>query len=92
METGIYSVYDSKAEAFLPPFFMRNAQMAIRAFAASVATEGSDFDRFSEDFALFELGSFSDVNASFLIHPTPKSLVTASALRAAIKRGEVANG
>lgn len=84
----ICSVYDSKAEGFLPPFFMRNAAMAVRAFEAMCRDQGSDFARFPEDYALLELGWFSDVNASFIIHPTPRSLVTASAVCAMIKRGD----
>ncbi len=61
----IFSVFDSKAEAFLPPFFMHNTGMAVRTFGDTVNMP---------DYTLFEMGAFSDDSGSFEIYKTPKSL------------------
>lgn len=85
MESGIFSVYDSKAECYLPPFFMRNRAMAVRAFQASVMEPGSDLNRFPEDYALFVLGTFDDSTGAFTLLAAPQSVVGAWALAAAAK-------
>lgn len=76
--TNVYSVHDSKVEAWLPPFYMRNAGEATRAFEDTVNDPKSQFAKHPEDFALFELGSFNDVTGRFDLYSDPKSLGRAS--------------
>lgn len=56
----VFAVYDSKAQAFLQPFFAPNAGVACRMFETAVKQEGSQFGRFAGDYELFELGTFDD--------------------------------
>lgn len=56
----IFSVYDSKAEAYLQPFFCTNRAVAIRNFGSAVVDQKSLFFAHPEDYSLFELGSFSE--------------------------------
>lgn len=79
----IFSVYDCKAEAYMLPIFQQSRGVAIRSFGAAAADEKHDFSRFAEDYTLFELGEFSESDASFKLHSTPISLGKASELKAA---------
>lgn len=70
----MFTVYDSKAEAFLPPFFMRSRGEAIRAWESEVNNEQSNFCRFPSDFTLFEIGMFDDSNGSVTMYESKVSL------------------
>lgn len=70
----VYSIFDSKVGAYLPPIFMRSNGEALRAFATAANSADHDFCRYSADYTLFELGAFYDDKASFVMLPTPKSL------------------
>jgi hypothetical protein len=70
----IYSVYDSKAEAFMLPQFYQTKGIAIRAFVEAVNTEGTPFNKYPADFTMFELGSFEDNECKFEVYDTPKSI------------------
>lgn len=74
MIVKMYSVYDSKAEAFLPPFFMLSRGSAIRDFSDAVNDASHVFFKHREDYTLFELGSFDDSSAAFALSLTPTSL------------------
>lgn len=74
MKYRVYSVYDSKAEAYLPPMFLQARGVALRMFSAAIADEKHDFCKFAADYTLFELGEFNDSDACFTLHPSPVSL------------------
>lgn len=78
MQIMVFSVFDSKAAAYLQPMFFQSKGVAIRAFCSAVSDPKHDFSRFAEDFTLFELGSFDDATAIFKMHMTPISLGKAS--------------
>lgn len=79
----IFSVYDSKAETFMQPFFTQSRGVAIRMFTSAVADKAHDFNRFAEDYTLFELGAFDEEAGCFQNHDTPVSVATGIAIRAA---------
>ncbi len=54
----VFSIYDSKADSFLQPFFVPNRAMALRSFASACQEERSDFNRYSGDYTLFEIGDW----------------------------------
>ena len=58
----MYTVYDSKAETFMPPFFVPAKGLAIRAFEDCINSMEHHFGKHPADYTLFELGSF-DTNA-----------------------------
>lgn len=73
MKSGIYSVYDSKAQAYMQPFFSHNDSVAIRACGHAANTEGHDFANYAEDYILFGLGEFDETTGK--IEPTdPRSI------------------
>lgn len=74
MKSQIFSVYDVKAEAYLPPFYLRSCGEAERVFADCVGDSSHKFGAHPEDFTLFWLGSIDDQDASFELFPTPTPL------------------
>lgn len=62
----VFSIYDSKAKAWLPPFFAVNAAVAIRMFERAVNDENTDYFRFASDYTLFEIGEWSESDGDLL--------------------------
>lgn len=71
---GMYAIYDSKARAFMQPFFSLNHDTARRATATAVNDPGSMLHKFPEDFTLHALGQFEDENGAFLLTKAPENL------------------
>ncbi|WNK13989.1 MAG: nonstructural protein [Microvirus sp.] len=57
----LFSVYDNKAQAYLPPFAAVNAGVALRMFRDSATAADHMFTRYPLDYHLFEMGTFDDV-------------------------------
>lgn len=77
-----YSIYDSKAEAYLTPVFMPNDGTAIRAMSDKLLENETDNNlwRHAEDYTLFRVGQWEEEEGDILGH-TPISVVTVIALR-----------
>ncbi len=60
MKHKMFSVFDVKAQAYLPPFCLHETAMAVRAFSDCVNGGDHQFGRHPGDYTLFELGSFDD--------------------------------
>lgn len=73
MKLEIFTVHDSKADAFLQPFFMHNGAMALRAFTTLINTPDHDFANNPGDYTLFRLGMFD--NSTGKIKPTTASAI-----------------
>lgn len=56
MKFLIFSVYDDKAKTFLPPFFLLNNAVAVRAFGDCVNTPGHAWNMNPADYSLFRVG------------------------------------
>jgi len=61
----IYTVFDKKAEAFLPPFYLQTHGQALRAFKDACTGQNDLFTRHPEDVSLVFLGTFDDSNGCF---------------------------
>lgn len=70
----IFSVYDSKVEAFMKPFYCVSKGEAIRSFSEIANDKTSSIGKYPEDFALFDLGSFDDSCATFECGLVPVSI------------------
>lgn len=70
----IFTIHDSKAEAFLPPFFLPTAGMATRAFADMVMQPEHAFNQHPEDYTLFEIGEWSDIRGTIETYEAKKGL------------------
>ena len=70
----VFTVYDTKSQAYLQPFFLQTEGQAIRAIADCVNDPEHQFARHPGDYTLFALGTFNDEIAKFNVHETPRAL------------------
>lgn len=56
----IFCIYDSKAGAYLPPFFDKSTGLAVRKFEQASNDEKMDFNRFAADYTLFKIGEWDE--------------------------------
>jgi len=66
MKHHIFTVFDSKAKAYLTPFFLHEDGMAIRVFSDCINDKTHMFGKHPEDYTLFNIGSWNDDKAKFL--------------------------
>ncbi len=59
----MFTVYDSKTEAYLPPFYQPTNGAAIRLFEDSANDLNHAFYKHPSDYTLFYLGTFDDQKA-----------------------------
>lgn len=74
----VFTVHDSKASAYLPPFYMRNSGEAIRAFETTAKDPSTQFNKYPKDFTLFEIGSWDEENGQITMLQHPKLLINAA--------------
>lgn len=67
MNNQFYSIYDSKAEAYLPPFLERNDMTAIRAVEEAIQDINHPIHKNSADYSLFYLGVW-DPETGYISH------------------------
>ena len=77
----LYSVYDAKAQRFLPPFLAPNEMVAMRQMASMVMDSSSVFGMHAEDFTLFKLGGFEPVSGNITLETTPVEMVNGRVLQ-----------
>lgn len=70
----LFSVFDSKVEAYMQPFFMASRGAAIRAFIDTASDSNSMICKHPGDYTLFELGSFDDSCAKFDLYSSNVNL------------------
>lgn len=88
MKVYVFAIYDDKAKAFLPPFFMQQPAMAVRAFGSAVNDPNHQFFRHAADYSLFTLGMFDD--SSGLLEPLSAPSVISNGLM--LRESEVSAG
>lgn len=62
----IFSVYDSKANAYMQPFFSPTAGTALRAFETIANEEGHEFCKHAADYTLFEIGEWDEFDGQLI--------------------------
>ena len=68
MRTILFTIYDEKAEVFLPPFFVPTLGIATRAFSDCINGPEHQFSKHPQDYTLFQLGEFFDDDCHFELH------------------------
>lgn len=63
MKYEMFSVFDKKVAAFLPPFCARTKAEGIRLFEGYCKAPELPFGKFPSDFDLFHVGEFDDSTA-----------------------------
>lgn len=86
MKLLMFSVFDIKAGAYLPPFSLLNEEVAKRAFLQACADPNHNFNRNPEDYTLFCVGSFDDSTGVLTLEPSPRFVMTALEAKSVIQR------
>lgn len=73
----MFTVYDSKAEAYMTPFFLNTIGQAIRSFSDTCNDKSHPFNLHPGDYTLFESGTYDNSTAQCVPALTLKSLGTA---------------
>lgn len=78
MKLQAFSIYDTKAVAYAPPFFMARPELALRAFRDLAQDPASQVSKHPEDYVLFLLGDFDDATGALIAAGAPVQLATAN--------------
>jgi len=70
----VFTVYDSKVEAYLSPFVAPTKGVAIRSITDAVANPKSEFHRWPGDYTLFEIGEYDNSTAIYTMHKAQVNL------------------
>jgi len=60
MKHLLFTIYDEKADVFMPPFFVPAVGLATRAFSDCINSETHAFGKHPSDYTLFQIGEFDD--------------------------------
>lgn len=91
MKKFVFSVFDIKAKLYSPPWFMNQKGEAIRAFKSIADDKQTMVGRHPNDFELYHLGTWDDLDGYFTMADKPTFLVTAADLLD-VKEGDVVTG
>lgn len=81
----MYSIFDAKAGLYLPPFLSVSDGDACRQVLRELYNPDSNFNRFAEDYSLFEVGSFDHKSGRPDYLEAPVSVTGIWLLKAALK-------
>lgn len=62
----VFAIYDSKAQAYYPPFFQATVGLATRIFGDMANNPESTVGRYPADYTLFEIGTYDDQTAKMV--------------------------
>ncbi len=82
MKHEMFSVFDVKAQAYLPPFVLPSEGMAVRIFGDCVNSSDHQFGKHPGDYTLFRIGSFDD--SVCVVSCTPSALKVVNGLEVVI--------
>ena len=74
----LFSIYDSKAQAFNDPVYVPNQALAERAFKLAANDPQSFIGQSPTDYTLFYLGEWDDATCQHALCDTPQAIGLAS--------------
>jgi len=72
----VFSIFDKIAKAYMPPFFMPNIGMAIRAFGDDCRNPQGNLFKHSADFELHHIGEFNDFSGLMVARSGGTSVIS----------------
>lgn len=91
MIKNIYSIRDSKSEAFLQPFYSQNDSTATRAIASNLMSNDTELSNHSADYSLHLLGSFCDSSGKITPSTEPIYISSISSIKKTLKHNDTVN-
>lgn len=77
----IFTVYDSKTEAYLPPFYAQATGAGLRIFIEAAGTAEHQFHKHAGDYTLFEIGEWDELRGELMPNMANINLGTALQLQ-----------
>ena len=65
MKLKVFAIYDSKAQAYMHPFYSNSIGQAVRMFEDASNDPKSQMCKHPGDFTLFHIGEYDDESGSF---------------------------
>ena len=72
MKQRMFTIFDVKAQAYLPPWFLPETAMALRTFADCCNSSTHQFGAHPEDYYLYEIATFDNTTAEIDVYKAPK--------------------
>lgn len=85
----VYSVRDSKAGVFGAPMVFISHGEAERGFKQAIMNSQTMYSQFAEDYDLYHMGQFDDLNGKFVLLDAPLHMVNAAVLKGSVKNSEL---
>lgn len=79
--SGYFSIFDAKALAYLEPFYSANDATATRRFMQNINNRGSQFDLWTEDYSLFHLGQWDELQGKHVDNNAPRHICNGVTLK-----------
>lgn len=70
----MFTVYDSKVEAHLPPVLFQTKAEFLRVIGSNINDPNSQIGKYPEDFTLFEIGTWDEQKGVVTMHKSSISL------------------
>lgn len=67
----VFTLFDSAAAAYMAPFYLPTAGVAIRQLQEAKADPKSALSQHAQDFTLYELGTFDPATGIHTLHQAP---------------------
>lgn len=81
MQLKVFAIRDSKAEVYGQPFFQKTHGEAERSFTQLAKDPKSTISQFPEDFDLYFVGTYDDINGVIQSLDTPQHVLKAAAIQ-----------
>lgn len=89
MKLKVFTVYDSAARAYIPPFFMAETAQAQRTFGDCASTPDHAFCKYPNDFCLYEVGEFDDATGVLIPYKEHTNLGLAASYQVKIPASDL---
>jgi len=80
MNLNVFAIYDNAAAAYMTPFYLPSAGLAVRAFTDMANDPKSMVGRHPSDYCLYEMGIFNDSTGKHSQEKPPTEIIRAIAL------------
>lgn len=86
-----FSLFDLKADLFMPPFYSGTLGQAVRSVIEAAADQRTTLGRYPQDFSLMEVGEFDDVTGELTPVKKHNHGLVSQLLAAALREQRSAN-
>lgn len=75
MKLDLYAIYDRKAVEYRSLYSVKRKEEALRIFSSECNNPESDFHKYAEDYALYQLGEWDTTEGKLIPYDTPLLII-----------------